>query len=86
MDFCAIASQQALDTISRHCPQALSTYLMLLPRANSDGEVFLSKIEIDKDLSEEWHKFRRSIKSLAREGYLEWHEINNGIKIILAKL
>jgi hypothetical protein len=86
MDICAITSQEVLERISRHCPEALSIYLHCLNRANENGTVFFSKETVDIDMSEEWHKFRKSIKSLARENLLLWQPIDGGITIQLAEV
>lgn len=84
MDFYSITTQEVLDRISRHCPEAMSVYLSCLNRASIDGTILFSRQMIDIDMSEEWHKFRNNIKKLARENLLEWHPIDNGISVTLA--
>lgn len=86
MDICAITSQEVLERISRHCPEALSNYLQCLNRANENGIVFFSKETVDIDMSEDWHKFKKNIKSLARENVLLWTPLDGGISIQLAEV
>lgn len=86
MDIYAITSQEILDRISRHCPEALSAYLQCINRAGHDGKVFFSRELVDIDMSEEFRSFRSNIKKLARENLLEWHPFNNGIAVTLADL
>ena len=84
MDIYAITSQEVLDRISRHCPDALSAYLQCINRANPKGTVFFSKDLVEVDMSEEWRPFKNKIKKLARENLLEWHPFNDGISVTLA--
>ncbi len=86
MDIHAITTQQLLETISRHCPSALGTYLHCLNRANHDGDVFLSKQMIQEDMSESWTAFRNNLKKLARENILEWHVLDSGVAITLLEI
>lgn len=86
MDFYSITTQELLDRISRHCPEALSTYLSCLNRASVNGNVFFSRKMIDIDMSEDWYKFRNNVKKLARENLLEWHPIDDGISITMAHI
>ncbi len=83
MDF-ALTSQEVLERISRHCPEAMSAYLQCLNRANAEGLVFFSRTLIEIDMSEDFRAFRNNIKKLARENLLEWHPIDNGISVTLA--
>ena len=83
MDLYNINSQEILDRISRHCPDALSAYLQCLNRANEKGTVFFSKDLVEIDMSEKWTKFRNRIKKLALENLLEWHPFDNGISVTL---
>lgn len=84
MDIYAITSQEILDRISRHCPEALSAYLQCINRADQDGHVFFAKSTIEVDMSEDFRPFRNNIKKLARENLLEWHPFDNGISVTLA--
>lgn len=84
MDIYAIITQEILERISRHCPEALSVYIQCINRADNEGKVFFSHVCVDIDMSEEWRSFRNNIKKLARENLLEWHPINNGIHVTLA--
>jgi hypothetical protein len=84
MDIYNITSQEILDRISRHCPEALSTYLHCVNRVDAEGVFHFSREMIEVDMSETFTKFRNNIKSLARENLLEWHPTNHGISITLA--
>lgn len=77
-------SQEILDRISRHCPEALSTYLQCINRASKDGQVMFSRNLVEIDMSEDFRSFRNNIKKLARENLLEWHPLDGGIAITLA--
>jgi len=82
----SVTSQQILDTISRHCPDALSAYLQCVNRSSESGTVFFSRDLVTIDMSEDWHPFKNKIKKLAREGLLEWHPFDGGISITLADI
>lgn len=84
MDLYAITTQEVLERISLHCPDALGTYLQCLNRANADGSVHFSKDMVEVEMSYGWTKFRNSVKKLALENLLEWHPFNDGISITLA--
>ncbi len=86
MDIYNILTQEILERISRHCPESLSAYLQCVNRANSSGDLFLTKEMIEVDLSENWSPFKNKIKKLARENLLEWNLLNNGISITLADI
>ena len=86
MDYYNISSQEVLDRISRHCPEALSAYLQCVNRANENGSIFFTKAMVDQEMSECWIKFRNNIKKLALEHLLEWHYLDNGIVVNLAVL
>jgi len=86
MDIFTLTTQEILDRISRHCPEALSTYLQCLNRADREGNSHFSKDLVDIDLSDDWISFRKNIKKLARENLLEWHPFNDGISIRLADI
>lgn len=77
-------SQEVLERISRHCPEALSAYLQCINRANSDGQVHFTRSLVTVDMSEDFRAFRNNIKKLARESLLEWHPLDDGIAITLA--
>ena len=79
-----MTSQEVLDRISRHCPEALSAYLQCINRANQEGTIFFSKDLVEIDMSDEWRPFKTNIKKLARENLLEWHPFNDGISVTLA--
>lgn len=85
MDVAAIMTQEVLERISRHCPEALSTYLHCVNRADSEGGAFFPKILVDITMSEDWRKFRKHVKALAREDLLKWQPIDDGIYITLDK-
>ncbi len=86
MNIYAITSQEILERISRHCPEALAAYLQCINRADNEGKVFFSRSMVDIDMSEEWRAFRTNIKKLARENLLEWHPLDKGIHVILADI
>lgn len=86
MDLYAVTTQEILERISRHCPEAMSAYIQCLNRAGNDGTVYFSKQMIDEILSEEFPIFRKNIKALAREDLLEWHPNPDGISVTLANI
>jgi len=86
MDIHAITTQEVLERISRHCPEALSVYLQCINRANAEGECYFTRDLVEINMSEEWRPFRNNIKKLARENLLEWHPFNDGIAITLVDL
>ncbi len=86
MNIHSMDTQQVLDQISRHCPDALSAYLQCVNRANTEGTVFFSQDLVNVDMSEDWHPFKNKIKKLAREGLLEWHPFDGGISVTLANI
>ncbi len=87
MDIYALNTQEVLERISRHCPQALSVYLHCLNRVEKDGqEVYFSRDMIEQQLSESWTRFRNNIKKLATENLLEWRLEEHGINVTLAAL
>ena len=81
-----LTSQYVLDTISRHCPEALSAYLQCVNRCNKEREVYFSKNMVEVDMSEQFRPFRNNIKKLARENFLSWAPLNDGISVILADI
>lgn len=86
MDYCRPPMQEVLEKISRHCPAALSAYLQCLNRADDKGEIFFDRQMVEVLMSEEWEKFRRHIKMLAKENLLMWTPINRGIHVTLAEI
>ncbi len=86
MDLYAITSQEVLERISRHCPEALSAYLQCINRADKNREILFSRDLIDIDMSEDFRKFRENIKKLARENLLNWAPFNNGLSVTLADI
>lgn len=84
MDLFAVTSQEILERVSKHCPDALGTYLQCLNRCDQEGSCFFSKSLVTIDMSESWAKFRNHVKALAREHLLEWHPLDNGISVTLA--
>lgn len=83
MDSYVITTQYNLDLISRHCPHCLTTYFHCLNRIDDNREVHFTKEMVDIDMSEDWKRFRKNIKTLAREGLLTWHPFDDGIRILL---
>jgi len=86
MDIYALTSQEVLERISRHCPQALSIYLQCLNRSKDDGTFLFTKNMVEVDMSEEWSAFKKNIKKLAKENLLEWHPLDGGIAVTLVDL
>lgn len=86
MDLYTVTTHEILDRISRHCPQALSAYLLCINHADKKGTVFFSRETIETDMSVCWTKFKNNIKKLALENLLEWHPFSGGISITLADL
>jgi hypothetical protein len=79
-------TQEILERISRHCPQAMYVYLHCFNRADHEGKIVFTKEMVDVDLSENWYWFRDHIKALARENILEWHPENDQITVIMGDL
>jgi hypothetical protein len=86
MDIYSITTQEILERISRHCPEALSAYIQCLNRADDKGVIFFSRSLIEIDMSEDFRSFRNNIKKLARENLLEWLPIDNGISVTLGAI
>ncbi len=86
MDIYAITTQEVLERISRHCPEALSTYLQCINRADENNFIHFTKHMVDVGMSEEWRFFRKNLKSLARENLLEWYPFDNGIAVTLVDI
>ncbi len=86
MNIYTLTTQEVLERVSRHCPEALSTYLNCINRADQKGTIFFSKDMVDINMSEDWRQFRNNIKKLARESLLEWHPFNEGISVTLVAL
>ena len=78
MDLHHISTQEVLERISRHCPEAMSTYLQIINRTD-DLVAHFNREMVDIDMSEEWPDFMRNIKKLAREGLIEWHPMGDDI-------
>lgn len=83
MDIHTITTQEILERISRHCPEALSAYLQCINRADADGHLHFTRELVEIDMSEDFRSFRNNIKKLARENLLEWSPLDNGISITL---
>lgn len=81
-----LTSQEILERLSRHCPQAISTYIQCINRVDKNGKVFFSKEFIEIELSESHTKFRNNLKALARENLLEWYPKGDGYEVVLADL
>lgn len=86
MNIFPVTTQKVLDNVSRHCPEALSTYLQCINMADNGGEIFFTKDKVEVDMSENWRSFCNNIKKLAREDLLQWHPFNNGISVMLADI
>ena len=84
MSYTKYTSFQTLDTISRHCPEALHTYLLVILRIDKEGHATFTKKFIKDDLCETWTKFVNNLKKLYIEGLLEFHILDSHIRITLA--
>lgn len=85
MDLLNVTTQEILERISRHCPDALCAYLQCINRS-SNGQVYFDRELVEIDMSETWAKFKNRIKKLALENLLEWHPFNDGIAVTLADI
>lgn len=86
MDIYTLTSQEVLERVSRHCPDALSAYLQCINRSTPDGIVFFTRELVEIEMSEDFRSFRNKIKKLARENLLQWHPFDGGISITLADI
>lgn len=77
-------SLEILDQIARHCPRALSTFVLCLGRANEVNHCVFSKEDIQLEMHESYTVFKNNLKSLSREGVLEWHNIDGKVHVTLA--
>ena len=83
MDIFNVTTQQILERIARHCPEALGTYLHCLNRADENGTTLFTKQMIEMDMSESWTRFLNNVKKLAREDLLQWHFFNKSLSVTL---
>lgn len=83
MDIFHITTQETLERISRHCPEALSTFFQCINRMDNHGEIYFSRNSIDVDMSEDFRSFRNNIKKLARENLLTWVPAGDGLSIVM---
>lgn len=81
MDIYHLHTQEILERISRHCPEALSSYLVCINRMQPNGDVFFSKDDVEVGMSLSMRSFRNHIKKLARENLLSWAPLDSGIAI-----
>lgn len=79
-------SMMVLEMISRHCPQALTTFLQCLNRADNMGRVVFNRQTIEVAMSEDYDTFISNVKALARENLLCWSPLNGGVAIELAPM
>lgn len=86
MEIFTVTTQEILERISRHCPEALSTYLQCINLADDGGLVYFTRQHVEVNMSDSWTKFKNDIKKLAQENLLEWHPFNDGISVTLADL
>lgn len=86
MNHYKLTYQEIIERISRHCPDALSTYLQCTNRADQKGAVFFSKDMVRNDMSYSWTKFINQIKKLALENLLEWHPLDGGVAVTLGDI
>ena len=77
-------SQTALMLIAENCPRALYAYVICHINCDENLFIHISRRIIDeKSLS--WTRFHNDIKSLARQGLLEWCYEDDGLSITLAE-
>lgn len=79
-----ILTPETIDIISRHCPRALTTFVACLNRLHEDGSCAFSKEDVTIGRSESYAIFRNNLKALAREGLLEWGELEGKIHVRVA--
>jgi len=84
MDIYHVTTQEILERIARHCPEAMSAYLQCVNRASDIGEIYFSRHLIEVEMSEDFRTFRNNIKKLARENLLLWHPMDDGIAVTMA--
>lgn len=82
----SINYQEAIEQISRHCPEALSTYFQCLNRADADKSSYFTRDIVEIEMSESWTKFKNHLKKLACENLICWQPIDNGFYVIVAEL
>jgi hypothetical protein len=85
MDHTYIPQTVAL-IIAENCPRAISAYLICQQYADKENFVMIDRAILD-DKSMSWTRFCNDIKSLARQGLLEWSRDDEEevLKIILAE-
>lgn len=76
---------EVIDQIGRHCPRAISTFAICMGRIDGESKAILHRREITEDLSESFCKFRNDLKALAREGLLEWHQMDQFLHVTIAE-
>ena len=86
MDIYAITTQEVLERISRHCPESLSAYLQCINRADENDFILFTRELVEVDMSDEWRKFKKNIKALARENLLEWYPVDDAIAVTIAPI
>lgn len=86
MDIHKITSQEILERISRHCPEAMYAYIQCLNRADDAGTTLFTREMVDIDMSDDFRNFRNNIKKLARENLLEWHPLDDAISVTLGDI
>ena len=72
-----------LDQIARHCPRAMGTYALCLSQMNENNTFVLTRNQIINDLSESYTKFKNDLRSLSKEGVLEWHSNGDYLTVII---
>lgn len=75
---------ERLDALSRHCPDAISAYLQCISRADEHGNVLFNRNEINDVLCISWSRFRNQLRKLSLEGVLEFHQMDDKIRVILS--
>jgi len=83
MNLNSLEHQKMLEQISKHCPQAMWTFMHLYNRRDEEGCVYMSRKQIETHLSENYAGFKKNVMALARENLLMWAEIDDGISIMM---
>lgn len=70
-------SLDILDRIARHCPRALSAYILCLRHADENGRCMFTADDLKYDLGESPTIFRNNLNQLSKEGIISWCTLNH---------
>jgi hypothetical protein len=71
--------------IADHCPNAMSTYLMIWRDQDQNGTVKYPKHVIEDIKCLSWCKFKRDLRHLAYEGVIDRHDEGESVTVTLAE-